>query len=337
MDEDDERLDDGLNCPDENGNYPHESNEVVPQITAAECENLKTATGLDGTKRNNCEDMSDMLCDIKQDVEWLASQRIATIAANEASKCAPSSDPTLASMMSRILRYSQAVACVMCSYDPFIATILKSGRYPQILMGSVSNNGYPTWVNPDEVVTPDSVRPVTSAGIYKAIEDAILSVWHLWAEHPQFDYFAQTLDDPDDAYNLKSQMNKYPAVNGQTALVASGTQGTTLLYTYTGGNWTFTRVLNQPADNLTNFATTHINQGAYATNGVYYFDGTWQVMDADIGTLEARVEVLEKIFREAITSGDEGIGYIITTRPTLGTANAVECNPEKDTIVLITG
>lgn len=324
------------NCTDEQGNYPIPANEVVEQITSEECENLSNNTGLDGSEVSNCSDLTRMICDIKQEVDYLANQSIMSVAANEDSKCQPSLEPTVHSMMSRILRFSQAVECILCSYDPYIVKILTSGKYPQILMGSLDNNGYPVWVNPDTTPTENSEKPVTSGGIYQAVQDAILSVWHLWEEQPEFNYFAQTLNSSGDSHNLIAQSTDTHPSNGDRALVANdGTHGTSL-YIYTNGEWLFEKELTKESDNLTNFATTHITSGYYKDKGVYYFDGTWQVLDADLSEVEKKLELLEQMVGKAVTSNDLN-NYIITTRPTLAQANSVACNSDRDTIVLITG
>ena len=323
-------------CTDEQGKYRYEPNYVVPEISTTQCENLQNNVGLNGDATNNCGDIQSLVCDIKQEVDILASNKIMVVAPNDTSKCQDDNDPTLASMWSRILRFAQAVTCMLCTYDPRLATLLTSGKYPQILMGNSDGTGFPRWVTPDSKPQEGSEKTVTSAGIYQAIQDAILSVWHLWQEQPEFDYFAQSLNDPNDPHNLQSQMTATPATNGDTALVASGTEGTSLLYTYNNGTWEFTRVLDNATDNLTNFATTHINKGFYATKGVYYFDGTWQVMDADISDIEEQINELLQLFRQSVISGGDD-EYILTTAPTLTQAQAVSCDPDKSTIVLITG
>lgn len=323
-------------CKDENGNYARLPSDVVEQLTEEECKNLKSNTGLDGNQTSNCGGLQSMICDIKQGVDILASQKIMSVSANEASKCQPSSDPTLASQWSRILKFAQAIACILCKYDPKLATLLTSGKYPQILMGNSDGSGLPRWVTPDTKPTEGSIRPVTSGGIYQAIQDALVSVWHLWKEQPKFNYFAQTLDGSSDVHNLLSQMTSSPATEGDTALVASGSEGTSLLYTYTNGNWTFTRVLDISTDNLSNFATTHIESGYYADKGVYYFDGTWQILDADISDIQEQIDDLYSMFNSSVMAGDNN-SYLLTTASSMAEANAVPCDNEKYTIVLITG
>lgn len=327
-------------CLNENGEWRLKPNTVVDQITEQECENLKSNAGLDGAQASNCGDLNSLICDIKQEVEQVASNRVMVIAPNDLSKCDDSEDPTLASMWSRILKFAQAASCVMCTYDPFVATILKSGKYPEILMGAATEGGYPTWVKPDELPQADSKRPVTSGGIQEAIKQAILGVWHKWEEHPTFDYFAQTIDGSDDPHNLTNQMTDNPANSGDTALVASDGVHNTALYTFDGTDWVFTKELDSD-DGLTNFAVSHIGRGYYATKDVYYFydgtNGTWQVMDADLTELEKKVKELEGQFNGAVFGKDTGEGYLITTRPTLAQAQAVACDNDRMTLTFVTG
>lgn len=340
-------------CRNENGEWPRRASEVVPYLTDTERKNLRANSGLDGQQKENCPDLEAMICDIRQEVDAIANQSSMVIAANEASKCGDGDGPTHAAMWSRILRYADSATQVMCAYDPFISTLLKAGRYPQILMGSVSEGdlgtdgcckkvGYPQWVSPDEYPTEGSLKPVTSEGVYEAVRDALLGVWHIWEEYPEFDYFAQSINDANDFYNLNSQTTANPPTNGDTALIRFDGTDYNVLYTYNNGSWTKTKVLSAD-DGLTNFATTHINKGQYKSNAVYYFNeggtagSTWQVMDTDLGDLEKKVEELQKIFERSVLTQGSGEQYVITTRSNLTQANAVPCTNGKSTIVLITG
>lgn len=327
-------------CLDENGLYPLKPNDLVDEVNATECGNLKANSGLDGSKRNNCDDLQSMVCDIKQEVDAIAQSSAMVVATNEDSKCQNDTNPTLASMMTRILRWSQAATCVLCAYDPYVATILKTGKYPQILMGSVQEGGYPQWVNPDELPTEDSKAPVTSGGVYQAVQDALLGVWHPWEEYPTFGYFAETLDGTDDDQSLTKQSTTTPPANGDTALVANDGTHQNALYTYNGTSWVFTKEL-EASDGLVNFAVTNILKGYYETRDIYYFvdgsDHTWNVMDADLSSLEASIAKLQEIIKTVVTVEEGEEPFVITTAPTLADAEAVNCTEGKTTIVLITG
>lgn len=327
-----------LNCLDEYGQWPQPADQLVDELTKQEMENLRANTGLSGNEKDNCPDLEGMVCLIKQGVDFVAGGGSMVVAPNNDSKCKDDHAPTLASMWSRILRWSEAVTQILCAYDPYIATLLKMGKYPQILMGAVQEGGYPQWVNPDDLPTEGSQKPVTSAGVIQAIKDALLGVWHPYEEHPHFGYFAQTLNGADDPQNLSVQTGM---AEGDTALVANDGARTSAVYTYTGGKWVFTKQLTEADDNLKNFAVTNIEKGYYATKDVYYFDGgdtpTWDVMDADLSVLESRVEELERIFQQSVLGQADGDEYVMVTRPDLASANAVPCTDGKETIVLITG
>lgn len=343
MDEDNttQTQQESLNCLDEYGQWPQPANKLADELTEQEKENLRANSGLDGSQKDNCPDLEGMVCLIKQGVDAVANGGSMVVAANDDSKCGEDTLPTEASMWSRILRWSQAVTQVLCAYDPYIATLLKQGKYPQILMGAVQEGGYPQWVKPDETPTADSQKPVTSDGIIKYVQEALLGVWHPYEEYPHFSYFAQTINDSEDPQNLDAQTTAYPPANGDTALVANDGTRTSAVYTWNGTAWTFTKQLTEADDNLKNFAVTNIEKGYYATKDVYYFDGggtpTWDVMDADLSVLQSRVEELEKIFQQSVLGQADGDEYVMTTRPDLTSANAVPCTEGKDTIVLITG
>lgn len=336
--------------------------DVVDAINEEQCQHIKDNHGINGNRENNCEDLTgELLCDIRQVLEAVVDGGPMTIFANEDSKCSEDDpNPTLASMWSRIYRFSQAVTCILCAYDPFINTLLKAGRFPQVLMGAFTEDqtemdgcckkwGYPTWVTPDVYPTLDSNRPVTAWGIAKAIEDAILSVWHKWEEEPEFTYFAQTMSDPNDPYSVTEQMKKWPAKEGDTLLLANspGCAEGTGIWEYRHDNdpsgdltvkWRLNECVKKGGEqNLQNFAVTHITGGYYEEKGVYFFDGTWQVLDADLGTLESRVDELERIFARSVLAKDPSTQYVMATRPDLTTAKAVPCSNGKETLVFITG
>lgn len=330
-----------LNCLDEHGQWPQPADKVVDELTESEKENLQANSGLDGSQKDNCPDLGGMVCLIKQEVDAIANGGSMVVAPNDDSKCQDDDNPTLASMWSRILRWSQAVTQILCAYDPYISTLLKMGKYPQILMGAVQEGGYPQWVTPDEIPTLESQKPVTSNGIIKYVQEALLGVWHPYEEYPHFTYFAQTVNDANDSQNLNSQTSTTPPAEGDTALVANDGTRTSAVYAFTSGQWAFTKQLTASDDNLKNFAVTNIEKGYYATKDIYYFDGggtpTWDVMDADLSALHSRVEELEKIFQQSVLAQADGDEYVMTTRPTLADANAVPCTDGKSTIVLITG
>lgn len=326
--------------------------DLVPALTSTQCTNLAENVGLDNDGHTNCEDLQGLLCDIRQDLEAVLVNNAITIFANDFSKCSETDDnPTLASMWSRIYRYAQAVTCILCTYDSFLSALLKSGSYPQILMGSPSSNpdegdsenccqktGYPVWVTPDNYPTESSRRPVTSDGVYKAVKDAMLSVWHLWEEHPSFSYYAEFEAIGDYPLNSITGM-----VEGDTCLVKQNTNGDiNVIYTYNGSTWNVTEVIGVGV--IPNFSTTHIEKGYWGGDGLYYFEEagvphnipTWQILDANLTDLENRVDALETKFDKSVLSADSS-SYLITSRANLAAANAVPATTGKTTLIFITG
>lgn len=313
--------------------------DLIAAITEDQFESLKNNTGIYNNGHTNCDDLNgELLCDIRQDLEYVLQNRSMTIFANDFSKCSDDDDsPTLASMWSRIYRFAQAATAILCAYDPFIATLLKSGKYPQILMGSIQEGGggYPQWIAPDDYPTEGSQTPVTSEGVVKGINDALLSVWHLWEEHPEFDYFAQEYSTGENSLTSQTGM-----VEGDTALVKTDGTDWNIIYKYTGGKWVKQEALG--LNSINNFSVTAINKGYYAGKEIYVFHDensnvdTWNIMDVDLKAIIERIEKVEKIYENTVHGADD-ISYVLTTATNLAGANSVPCTEGKDTIVLITG
>lgn len=151
---------------------------LAEEVSANECNNLQNGHGTSGSDETNCDVFqNDLIPALMQEYKAIERGDI-VIAANEDSKCSDGSPlPTIASILSRILRFSQAVACVLCTYDPILINILKSGEYPQILMGQTGSK-YPIWREPSKEPTAGSKLPITSGGVWEAIQQAIMSVFH---------------------------------------------------------------------------------------------------------------------------------------------------------------
>lgn len=321
--------------------------DIMAAITEEQCQNLKNNTGIYGDAENNCEDFQGLLCDIRQDLEAVLVNQSITIFANDFSKCSDTDEnPTLASMWSRIYRFAQAVTCVFCAYDPFMSVLLKSGRYPQVLMGSptqtmtdkemgCSKVGYPVWVTPDDYPTKGSYRPITSDAVYKAIYDAILSVWHLWEEWPEFAYYADGLTTGEYPLDSYTDMDEY-----DYALVKYDGTDYNVIYQWYDDDWQKKEVLG--TGTLPNFTVTNIKKGYWAGKEIYYFEEngspTWNLMDANLTELEQRVAVVEQIYERAVLSETSDTSrYLITTRATYSQAMAVPVTSGKVTLTFITG
>ncbi len=308
-------------------------NIVVDPITDAECESLGNNTGLDPDEGlTNCEVFNKELIPLlQQEVNAILRGSDLNIYANDESKCVEDTLPTHASMWSRIYRYAQALTCILCKYDPFLATLLKSGRYPQVLMAAEGSE-YPVWQTPDSTPRAGSQVPVTSGGVYTAIQNAILSVWHIWEEHPEFDYYARTLTARDALTGME---------DGDTVLVRDGeTDEYNVIYSWneTAEVWVKEEVVGVDIPNLT---VTHINKGYFEDKEIYYMnaDGSplWSLLDANIQDLEDRIAVVEREILQAVNPQDGTTKYLLTTRATFAQADAVPETTGKTTIALITG
>lgn len=157
----------------------------IDEVNTSECDNLKENKGTSGNDNNNCDVLSNELIEAIRQVYYSIKNGDIVISANEDSKCDGSQLPTVASILSRLLRFDEAVACILCTYDPILIKILKSGEYPQVLMGQ-TGSVYPVWKNVSETPTEGSMLPITSGGVYDAIKEAQLSVFHKITDDPNW-------------------------------------------------------------------------------------------------------------------------------------------------------
>lgn len=198
-----------------------------------------------------------------------------TIFANPTSAelCDPyGQNPTLLSITSRILRFSQAMNCLLCNMNDIG---LKAGTDKQYYVGELG------WVDILEEVLADtddeSWRLVTSGVVKAYIDTKLHEVWHY---HMAVDYLVAT----------SAQMNSLPA-SATSCIVGNDNK----VYIKKNGAWVLAPSEQQPD----NFAVYHINN-AYnsaignvkAESAWYYFEGTWNNLDADSADLAAMLEKL---------------------------------------------
>lgn len=313
-----------------------EPKDSVPAITEAECQSLEHNYGIDPAEGiENCQAIAEQILPLlKQELDAIKDSgdpenpNTVVIFANEDSKCKEGDPtPTIASILSRIYRLAQALACDICTYDPTLVARLKSGTASQILWGQGAGN-LPKWVTPDKEIVEDSLNVATSGATFTAIKNAWLGTFHLWEDHEKFDFYAETLSD------LQSQSG---ANTGDDALVLKGAGGTNQIYTYSGGSWSAGPVMG----NIENFATTHILKGAWADKEIYFYYNddsttpTWNLLDASLGNIVGQIQALQEAAKQAVLSGD-GNDYTVVTRETLAEAAKVDPIDGRTTIVLIT-
>lgn len=303
-----------------------DSDVIVDPISSSECSSLGNNTGLDiNDGETTCQALQERLVPLIAQIVGDISSGVMTIYANDDSKCDENKDPTLASMMSRIYRVSQAFACILCQYDPTLSNMLMAGDYPQVLMGKRSSNGYPGWVTPDNLPTEGSSNLVTSDGVYTAIQNAILSVWHMWnkGDDGSFEYFVNDVNDLPTTGNT----------NGDYAIVYNETTYANTIYKWNGSSWVSQETV--AAADMEDFAVIHINKGDWEDKGLYWFDTGWNLLDADLASVESRIDALENSIQYTIQTLDTSTTYKVGVVNNLTAANAVPTQAGVTKIIFI--
>lgn len=172
--------------------------------------------------------------------EWYAiKDGVRTIYPNEDMKriCADDDDddPTLQSILSRLLRYFQALGCLVCSGLEDDLNFLKQASpkdkvdNAQTVLQHDGEGWYGKWVETDDYPTENSEALVTSGGVYRAIQDYIHDVYHYVGTWNYLVYKPSDLNAlPEDVHIPQS---------GETAMVKEGADGTNQTYTYNGSRW----------------------------------------------------------------------------------------------------
>lgn len=246
-----------------------------------------TTPALEKPDNYNCETLMYMLDLICQALEAIKEGN-RTIYANQESKerCDPySENPTMTTFWSRFNRWAGAVACLACDMVDFI---IKSGKKDQYFAAELG------WVNTlteikdnyDEDDDDQYLLPQSQA-VYKFVQKSIHAVWHF---HCSVDYIfdkrPNAADYPLDTVIIDMSDNKlyFVSVNG------SGTSKRNVWIQYYSSMFP------------DNFAVYHIRKGSTSeTLGVvkpdsayYYFEGTWNNLNSDIGDVADRLEPMEK-------------------------------------------
>lgn len=197
-----------------------------------------------------------------------------TIYANPTTKelCDPySKNPTFATLWSRLLRFDHAATCVMC--DMLALMKLKGGKENQYYAGEIG------WVDLATEIVEGVVEIPSSKTVKDYIAEKIHEVWHF---HSSVEYLA----------GVKSEFPTTGLTSGMEAIEAS----TSHLYRWNGSSW------RQVSDfSVDNFAVFHIEKALDSSFGkvkensaYYYFEGTWNNLDADTRDLERRADFLER-------------------------------------------
>lgn len=263
----------------------------------------------------NCDNFNYLVDLICQAVKPLYNGN-KTIYANPATKelCDPySENPTLATLWSRILRFDSAAACLMCDMLELIK--LKNGNYDQYYVGDTG------WTQVAYEIVQENELLASSGAVADYIAEKMHEVWHY---HSDIDYLVGTLAEaPTTGLTV-----------GTDIIVTSESKR----YVWTGTAW------REDTDfEVDNFAVFHVNYASDTSFGkvkaghaYYYFEGTWNNLDADTRELEARCKVLEDaklVFPQSTTedlmtiqTNNENFNY-----NSLPTAERVICFVVEDT------
>lgn len=240
-----------------------------------------------------CADFNNCVCDNLSYMTELICQQLnriktgqKTIYTNCDTKevCDPySNNPTLASILSRLLRFNQAAACLICSMEAL--NIFKSGETDQVF--SASTPGEPgQWITMDYYPTEGNDNLVTSSGVAEAIQDYIESVFHPIGT---YDYWAEDIADLEEQSVCESGDESEsiicePPEEGDRAVIGE------YYYTYHNGVWTQTALV----PDLGNFAVITILKGTYFDKNLYWWDDGWHLINMDeAGSLEDKVDEME--------------------------------------------
>lgn len=245
-----------------------------------------------------CADFNNCVCDNLHYMTELICQQlyrirtgVKTIYTNCDTKelCDPySNNPTLASILSRIVRFNQAVVCLLCSMQTL--DIFKTGETDQVFSATTPGNSG-QWITMDYYPTEGSENLITSSGVAEAIQDYIESVFHPIGT---YEYWAEDMTDLEEQSACdesgESGESGYiclPPEESDRAIVGEN------YYTYTNGAW----VLTGAVPDLGNFAVVTILKGTYLDRNFYWWDDDWRLINVDgADELEDRVETIEQYF-----------------------------------------
>lgn len=263
-----------------------------------------------------CADFNNCVCDNLHYMTELICQQLfrmkkgqKTIYANCDTKklCDPySNNPTIASILSRLLRYDQAVACLVCSMEAL--DIFKTGETDQVFTASEPGSAG-QFITMDYYPTEGNDNLVTSSGVAQAIQEYIQSVFHPIGSYA---YYAEDTADLDeqsacDESGESGEPCETPS-EGDKAVIGKE------YYTYTDGLW----VLTGEVPNLGDLAVITILKGTNGGKNFYWWNDKWNLMNlAGAGGIEERIETIEQCTENSniVYSYDEDKHYKITTVP----------------------
>lgn len=205
-----------------------------------------------------------------------------TIHANPATAeiCDPySENPTHLTLWSRVLRFFQAMNCVVCEMRDGGLKSAKPNQYYAAEIG---------WVDMLAEVVPtsdsESWRLVMSKAVQAYIDSKLHEVWHYQGT---VDIILDSVDQAD-----ASEIESFICLNDDK------------VYAKSGNSFVVAADSLQPED----FAVYHIRKASTtrelgqikAESGWYYFGGVWQNLDGESGELEGRIEEVASLQDELV-------------------------------------
>lgn len=193
--------------------------------------------------------------------------------------CDPySENPTMTSILSRVIRYSQMVACLLCSMDAM--TAFGAGQTNQVYTATEPGK-FGEWIDLEEEAVEDSDNLISSGAVYNSVNRLLESTFRPIGT---YDYWAESLED------LRSQAPS-PA-SGSTAVIA----GRHYIYRT---SWTSQGAV----PHLQDFGLINILKGDWAQREFYWWDDQWNLLDLDPKT-EPRIAALEAGVDEVVFNYD---------------------------------
>ena len=260
---------------------------------------------------DNLNYMTELICQELNAIEDGRKEIYANCQAKEL--CDPYSEtPTFASILSRIVRYSQMVACLLCSMNDL--SVFRSGQTNQVYTATTPGS-FGNWVDLSEEPIEGDDNLISSSAVKTAINQFLQSVLRPIGT---YGFYAEDLTD------LNSQSST--AVSGDTAVIGDD------YYTYNGSSWSRTGGVTD----LQNFGLIVILKGTWAGHEFYYWDDKWNLLDPDLSAITARIEALEATnpvlsyettdYKVAVVSNGLTDAQILATVPT---------DPNKPTIIFV--
>lgn len=269
-----------------------------------------------------CGDVNNCVCDNLAYMTELICQEVKSISegrkeiyANCQTKelCDPySNTPTMTAILSRLIRFSQMVACLLCAMDNL--ALFSSGETNQVYTATTPGE-LGAWVDLSEEVAEDDDNLASSNAAYDAIRRFLTSVLRPIGT---YNYYAESLAD------LAQQATS--ATSGNTAVIGNS------YYTYNGSSWAETG--NVP--DLQNFGLIVILNGEWANHEFYWWDNKWNLLDPDLTDITARIDALEAT--NPVISYDADTYKIAVVSNALTDEqikNLVPTDPEKPTLIFV--